>query len=326
MTTADGTTHRAGHVVLAADAWTNELLASFGRRLPLTITKEQVTYYACPRPERLRAGSVPGLDLDGRAVLLRLPDLRRARAEGGPGRRRARDAARPSGRSTSTSMPMPGSTAFLRGHLPGALGPDIYTKTCLYTLTPDRDFVLDRVPEAPNVLVALGAAHAFKFASLFGRILAELIVDGATPSAGRHRTASGSTGRSCSRTTRRRASWSELGALGTRDDAWSATLGAAIDRVRRAVPQCGPRGSVGVHRRWIGRASGGGTTNAPDPGGAAHPTRARDRTCPRRPAARGAAGRRDHRRQHPATGHDPGDGSRRIRTRPRSSRATRRSS
>ena len=49
--TADGTTHRAGSVVLAADAWTNGLLAAFGRRLPLTITKEQVTYYACPRPQ-----------------------------------------------------------------------------------------------------------------------------------------------------------------------------------------------------------------------------------------------------------------------------------
>ena len=34
------------------------------------------------------------------------------------------------------------------------------------------------------MLVALGAAHAFKFASVFGRILAELVVDGTTPSAG----------------------------------------------------------------------------------------------------------------------------------------------
>jgi sarcosine oxidase len=32
--------------------------------------------------------------------------------------------------------------------------------------------------------VALGAAHAYKFASVIGRILAELAVDGATPSAG----------------------------------------------------------------------------------------------------------------------------------------------
>lgn len=53
-------------------------------------------------------------------------------------------------------------------------------KTCLYTMTPDRDFVLDRVPGHPNVLVALGAAHGFKFASWFGRTLAELAVAGAT--------------------------------------------------------------------------------------------------------------------------------------------------
>ena len=34
------------------------------------------------------------------------------------------------------------------------------------------------------MIVALGAAHGFKFASVLGRIMAELLVDGATPSAG----------------------------------------------------------------------------------------------------------------------------------------------
>ena len=84
----------------------------------------------------------------------------------------------------ATRPPSPASTTSCADHLPGALGPPIYTKTCLYTLTPDRDFVLDRLPDAPNVLVALGAAHGFKFASVLGRILAELVVDGSTPSAG----------------------------------------------------------------------------------------------------------------------------------------------
>ncbi len=73
--------------------------------------------------------------------------------------------------------------AFLAEHLPGALGPPILTRTCLYTLTPDRDFVVDRLPEATGVTVALGAAHGFKFASVLGRILAELAIDGETPSA-----------------------------------------------------------------------------------------------------------------------------------------------
>jgi sarcosine oxidase len=67
-------------------------------------------------------------------------------------------------------------------HLPGALGPPIYTRTCLYTLTPDRDFVVDTLPDAPGVAVVLGAAHGFKYASVLGRILAELVIDGTTPS------------------------------------------------------------------------------------------------------------------------------------------------
>ncbi|HEY6014872.1 MAG TPA: FAD-dependent oxidoreductase, partial [Candidatus Limnocylindrales bacterium] len=43
-------TFRTGRLVIAADAWTNHLLASFGRSLPLQVTREQVTYFACPDP------------------------------------------------------------------------------------------------------------------------------------------------------------------------------------------------------------------------------------------------------------------------------------
>ena len=50
---------------------------------------------------------------------------------------------------------------------------------------PDRDFVVDRVPGHPNVVVGLGAAHGFKFAAWFGRTLAALVageqVDGLEP-------------------------------------------------------------------------------------------------------------------------------------------------
>ena len=50
-------------------------------------------------------------------------------------------------------------------------------------MTPDRDFIVDAVPGHPNILVCLGSAHAYKFASVLGRIMAELAVDGSTPSA-----------------------------------------------------------------------------------------------------------------------------------------------
>ena len=74
--------------------------------------------------------------------------------------------------------------AFVGRYLPAAAGPPILTRTCLYTLTPERDFVVDRIPGLPAVTVLLGAGHGYKFASVLGRIAAELAIDGATASAG----------------------------------------------------------------------------------------------------------------------------------------------
>ena len=68
--------------------------------------------------------------------------------------------------------------SFLAQNIPGFLGPVLYTKTCLYDSTPDENFILDTVPGFPHIAVGVGAAHAFKFASIIGRILSELVVDG----------------------------------------------------------------------------------------------------------------------------------------------------
>jgi sarcosine oxidase len=45
-------------------------------------------------------------------------------------------------------------------------------------MTPDRDFVLDLVPGHAHAAVGQGAAHAFKFASVFGKSLVELVYEG----------------------------------------------------------------------------------------------------------------------------------------------------
>ncbi|MEZ4622323.1 MAG: hypothetical protein R2867_43400 [Caldilineaceae bacterium] len=39
-------------------------------------------------------------------------------------------------------------------------------------MPPDRDFVLDHVPGQPNIFVAIGAGHAYKFASLWAKFSA----------------------------------------------------------------------------------------------------------------------------------------------------------
>src|SRR5680860_1055091 len=69
--------------------------------------------------------------------------------------------------------------AFAERILPGC-GPPVRSLTCLYTMTPDRDFVLGAVPGHEAVLVGLGAAHGFKFAPTLGRLLAEVAMHGAS--------------------------------------------------------------------------------------------------------------------------------------------------
>ena len=74
--------------------------------------------------------------------------------------------------------PLERLTRFLEERIPDFLGPVLYTKPCLYTMPPDRNFILDALPEYPHISLAVGAGHAFKFACLLGRILSDLALDG----------------------------------------------------------------------------------------------------------------------------------------------------
>ena len=69
----------------------------------------------------------------------------------------------------------------LKAHLPDADGRLLAAQTCLYTMTPDGDFILDRLPECPQIIVASPCSgHGFKFAPVIGEILADLAVTGRT--------------------------------------------------------------------------------------------------------------------------------------------------
>ena len=177
--TAGGTIYRCRRLVVAAGAWSNGALTHFGMHLPLRVTKEQVSYFATPhqaefQPDRFpvwiwmddpcfygfpifgEAGTKAGQDAGGQEVTA---DTRTFEPDQAALRR---------------------TTDFLERYIPRSLGPIIYTKTCLYTLTPDRDFVIDRLPDHPDVVVGIGGGHGYKFASLVGRILSELAIDGRT--------------------------------------------------------------------------------------------------------------------------------------------------
>lgn len=66
----------------------------------------------------------------------------------------------------------------LRKHVPAANGRLAATKTCLYTTTADKDFLIDRVPGCPQIIFASPCSgHGFKFAPVIGEILADLVTN-----------------------------------------------------------------------------------------------------------------------------------------------------
>jgi sarcosine oxidase len=70
----------------------------------------------------------------------------------------------------------------LEKYMPGTFGSLVATKTCLYSNTPDENFIIDKLPGFEDqVTIACGfSGHGFKFASVVGEILADLAITGTT--------------------------------------------------------------------------------------------------------------------------------------------------
>ncbi|KAL8586296.1 hypothetical protein ACOMHN_058676 [Nucella lapillus] len=233
VTTTKGT-FTCRKVVVTAGAWLNDVLGSIGVHVPVTVTQEQVTYFATPHikeftkdkfptwifhtskndiyalPVYSNSGTKIGIDAGGPHVtgntrtftpdparvkvctdllekILPKYDFYAAPVYSNSGTKIGIDAGGPhvTG-NTRTFTPDPARvkvcTDLLEKILPKFLGPEMYTKTCLYTMTPDRHFVIDNCAHKgfSDVIVCCGAGHAYKFASLLGKILSEMAVDGGT--------------------------------------------------------------------------------------------------------------------------------------------------
>jgi sarcosine oxidase len=169
----------ARQVIVAAGSWADRLVAPLGRPLKLRVTQEQVTYYRTAHLRDFAIGRFPTWLWQGADALYGFPIYGEVAPKvsidlGGP------DVTADTRDFVADAERERRQEEWLAQHIPDLLGPILYTKTCLYDMTPDRNFVLDRVPEHPQVLVAAGAGHAVKFAALIGRIMSELAIDGRT--------------------------------------------------------------------------------------------------------------------------------------------------
>jgi sarcosine oxidase len=176
IVTAEGEVARAPAAIVAAGAWAGSLLRGVGIELALTPTLEQSTYFELG-PQAAPLPTV--IDWDAAKEPPYLVPNPFVPGEFKAGAHQSGPVVDPDARSFEPDVEREGRVIRWVGeHLAAAAHPT-RTDTCLYTTTPDDDFVLDTV--GPLVIASPCSGHGFKFTPLIGEVLADLVT-GATPS------------------------------------------------------------------------------------------------------------------------------------------------
>lgn len=182
----DGHSWRARHVVLAAGAWlaADPVLRAFAGHAPLVVER-QVQLWFEPGDVRFRVPRLPCfIHFGKRGTFYAIPGRDDLCSPGDT----ALKACRHHGGVSTTpddvdrevrAADVDDVRAFLRDHMPYADGPPVRSKVCLYTNTPDENFLIGWSPSSSRVLVLGGCSgHGYKMASVIGEIAADLVVDG----------------------------------------------------------------------------------------------------------------------------------------------------
>jgi len=171
-------TYEAGQLILSAGAWIADLVPALRRE---AVPERQVLgWFSTVDDRKFMPESMPvAILMVDEGPYFTLPIW------GAPGlklglHRHQREHGHP---DILSRVPTETDEALLRTclarYMPDANGAVADLRTCLYTNTPDEHFILDRLPAASNVIVASPCSgHGYKFASVIGEILADLVVDG----------------------------------------------------------------------------------------------------------------------------------------------------
>lgn len=163
-------------LVIAAGPWIGGLLADLP--LPLAVWRVYNTFFEPTRPE-FEVGRCPFYLLEvPEGTYYGLPSLPGQGLKAG--RHDAGEVSTPQNvRRTVEVSEVEAIRSVLERYMPGAAGALKATTTCVYTVTPDADFVIDRHPEHPQVVYASPCSgHGFKFSSAIGEVLCDLALEG----------------------------------------------------------------------------------------------------------------------------------------------------
>jgi sarcosine oxidase len=179
--------YSASKLIISAGAWVNKLVPGLDA---LAVPERQVLMWSRTlRPELFRVGAFPIFILDAPAgpdgpggIFYGFPEYGIPGFKLGVFHHRF-ERIDPDDWDRSVIEPEDEEVlrACTRAYFPDADGPALTLATCMFTNTPDEHFIIDTLPDTPQVvLVSPCSGHGFKFASAIGEVAADLALDGGT--------------------------------------------------------------------------------------------------------------------------------------------------
>jgi sarcosine oxidase len=183
VVTTDRDTYIAGQLVVAAGPWLPELLdASVARHFQIY---RQVQFWFADSVGLFGAGRFPVFiwELSGRGQsIYGFPDIDGAGVKIATEQFDSTTTAAAPGIGVGTSESAAMHATYVAPFLPQLSATCTRASTCLYTVTADFGFVVDQHPESDRViLAACCSGHGFKHSPALGEAIAELIVNGRSP-------------------------------------------------------------------------------------------------------------------------------------------------
>jgi len=172
--------YQAAKLIVAGGAWSGRLLSDL--RLPLTVLRKVLTWYPIAEGSSERHTHAPVfLFQDDEGVFYGFPSL-----DGRTLKMAEHSAGRPIDDPDQLDRSLlPHDTApieqFIARRLRDVERPAVRHGVCMYTMTPDQHFIVDRHPHQKNVVIGAGfSGHGFKFTPAIGEALADLALNGRT--------------------------------------------------------------------------------------------------------------------------------------------------
>ncbi len=173
--------YTAAHLVITAGPWAGRVLGNLGLNLPLQPTREILTFFATEQPELFTPERCPAWIYHGEKIYYGI-----ANADGVSGFKAAQHGRHePTDPATINRVTEDSYVeevrSFLNKYIPKGAGELLKTYVCMYTMTPDEDFIIDWHPEHRHVTIGAGfSGHGFKFATLIGKMLGDMVIRGTT--------------------------------------------------------------------------------------------------------------------------------------------------